>query len=364
MNTKNFPTNYNEILDRIDQVDVLAYAKTRNYQNGAVSRLSPYISRGVISLPQIRDRVLRRYTSEQAYAFIFELAWREYFQRVWWQLGDAIHTDIKAPQQQVVYHHVADALSNANLGINAMDDALRELSETGYMHNHLRMYTAAIACNVGKAHWAEPAAWLYYHLLDGDIASNTLSWQWVAGSFSSKKYYCNQENINKYCGTSDRKTFMDHSYEALPNMPVPEVLKTGEKFGVKTILPKTDAPTIDTNLPIVLYNSYNLDPQFCSEHSANRILLLEPSHFEQFPVSERVLSFVLDLAKSIKGIQVFTGELSEIPYLDQAPATYSKAHPAFKHYPGTPSEPEWMFPSVNKIGGSFMSFWKQCERQL
>jgi deoxyribodipyrimidine photo-lyase len=98
---------------------------------------------------------------------------------------------------------------------------VEELKQTGYMHNHLRMYVAAIACNIGHSHWHLPARWMYYHLLDADWASNALSWQWVAGSFSSKKYYANQENINKYCHTQQRNTFLDVSYEAYETMPTP-----------------------------------------------------------------------------------------------------------------------------------------------
>ena len=83
------------------------------------------------------------------------------------------------------------------------------------MHNHLRMYTAAICCNIGQYHWLQPAKWMYYHLLDGDWGSNALSWQWVAGTNSHKKYIANQENINKYCFTKDENTFLDKSYAEL-----------------------------------------------------------------------------------------------------------------------------------------------------
>lgn len=69
------------------------------------------------------------------------------------------------------------------------------------MHNHLRMYIAGTITNVSHAHWRVPSLWLYSHLLDGDITSNTCSWQWNAGTFSSKKYLANQENINTYTGT-------------------------------------------------------------------------------------------------------------------------------------------------------------------
>lgn len=179
-------TRYADILTAVDRVDATAYARTRNYTDGAVSYLSPYISRGVISLPYVRERILSRYSREQAYTFIFELAWREYFQRQWYQLGDQLWSDIKGPQMGVAHHGVPDALINGTTGITAIDTAIAQLYTSGYMHNHVRMYVASIACNIGHAHWSQPARWLYYHLADHDLASNTLSWQWVAGSKSTR----------------------------------------------------------------------------------------------------------------------------------------------------------------------------------
>ena len=83
------------------------------------------------------------------------------------------------------------------------------------MHNHLRMYVASIVCNVAQSHWINPARWMYYYLLDADWASNSLSWQWVAGSNSNKKYFANQDNINKYCLTTQKGTFLDLDYQKI-----------------------------------------------------------------------------------------------------------------------------------------------------
>lgn len=354
---------YSDIEELARNVDVEAYARTRNYTQGSVSYLSPYISRGVLTLPYVKQLVLQRYTIQQAYTFLFELAWREYFQRQWYRLGEDIWSDVKQAQQGVQHHHMPVALVNAATGIEALDIAITQLYTTGYMHNHVRMYTAAIACNAGGAHWLQPARWLYYHLADHDIASNTLSWQWVAGTFSSKKYYCDQQNINKYTGTEQRGTFLDVPYEKLAHIPVPHVLKETTILNLHTPLPHTPVPVLDTALPVLLYNSYNLDPAWRSTQPANRILLLEPGHFERYPVSEKVLQFILSLAANIPCIQVYCGEPCDLP-LDRVPAVYSKQHPAFTHYPGVKDEPEWMYPQVTRTGGSFMAYWKECCKYL
>ena len=187
-NSLDFPTEYNSILDRINKVHPVKYAKTRNFINGDVTYLSPYISRGIISSKQVLDAILAKgYKTYEIEKFIQELAWREYFQRVWQEIGNDIWADIKHPQPDYVHSKMLTAINNSTTGIEAIDDKINELYETGYMHNHIRMYIASITCNVGKAHWLQPATWLYYNLLDGDMASNNCSWQWTAGSFSSKK---------------------------------------------------------------------------------------------------------------------------------------------------------------------------------
>lgn len=361
----NFPTAYADIIDRINETDPGKYAAGRNYIDGAVSYLSPYISRGVISTKQVLDSLLAKGCNlDQIEKFIQELAWREYFQRVWQQLGDDMFDDIRRSNTGTRHRHLPAALQEAKTGIHAIDKGINELYETGYMHNHLRMYTASIACNIGKAYWEMPSKWMYYHLLDGDIASNTCSWQWVAGSFSSKQYFCNQENINKYTRRQQTHTYLDKAYEELPLMDVPVELTATTGIQLTTELPANSTAVIDPSLPILLYNSYNLDPHWRNDIHANRILLLEPSHFKQFPVSNKVIAFVLSLAKNIEGIQVFTGEISDIPYINGVPAVWSKEHPAFTHYPGQKDAREWMFPEVTGFYNSFFSFWKKCERIL
>jgi deoxyribodipyrimidine photo-lyase len=149
-----FPTSYEAVLHRMDQIDPVRYAVSRNFIDGSVSGLSPYISRGFITLPMIRDSVISKgYSQVQAQKFLQELCWREYFQRVWWKLGEHINTDILQAQQAVSNHEMVTAIVEAQTGIKAIDDQILKLYETGYMHNHARMYVAGIACNLAGCHW-------------------------------------------------------------------------------------------------------------------------------------------------------------------------------------------------------------------
>lgn len=365
-NQPEFATRYADIMDRVMQIDPGRYAKTRNFLNGAVTYLSPYISRGVISTRQVYESLKGRgYTLYQMEKMVSELAWRDFFQRVWQAKGEGILTDLRQPQPDVRHYKLPVALPHAATGIDAVDKGIDQLLATGYMHNHLRMYTASIACNVAGAHWLQPAQWLYYHLLDGDLASNHLSWQWVAAAFSGKKYWCNQENISKYTGSNQKRSYLAVDYGAFPLAEVPEPLAEAEAFNLTTTLPNTPTPAIDPSLPIFVYNSYNLDPLWRKTERANRILLLEPSHFAKYPVSRQVINFVLALGEdNIEGLQVFAGEVHDIPLIRQVPAVISKEHPAFSHYPGQKDSRDWLVPEVSGYFQSFFNYWKKIEHRL
>lgn len=360
-----FPTNYEEILQRIDDIKPLEYGHSRNYLKGNVSYLSPYISRGVISTKQVLEVLQAKgYKDGELKKLVQQLAWREYFQRVWQFLQDDITDDILKRYNGVQNNKIPASILNGNTGIHSIDNAINELYQTGYIHNHLRLYVASISCNVAKSDWQLPSQWMYYHLLDGDLASNNCSWQWVTGNFSSRQYFCNQENINKFTNTNQTGTFLDKTYEELPQINIPEELSQVEKIQLTSSLPKKIQPKLDTTLPLVIYTSYNLDPLWKQDIKANRVLLLEPSHFKQFPVSENVLNFITGLAKNIDGIQIFSGEVNELTGVNNFPAIYSKEHPFAKHFPGIKEERDWIFPEVKGFFNSFFQYWKQCEKSL
>lgn len=370
-NQISFPTEYELILERIEAIDPIKYAQTRNYLNGRITYLSPYLSRGVISLPQILNSILKKgFPIKAAEKLIQELAWREYYQRVWQSKGNQIWDDLKQTQQDIAHYSMISAITNANTGIHIIDKEIKQLAESGYLHNHIRMYLSSIICNIGKAHWLNPSKWMYYHLLDGDIASNNCSWQWVAGAFSSKKYYCNQENINKYTYSNQIGSFLDQPYEMLTDMPIPLTLQLTEHLDLKTKLPITAFPIINTEIPTLIYNSYNLDPTWRIDEYVNRILLLEPSHFDKYPVSEKIIEFIINLSKNIDDIQLYVGEVTEIEnFYKQANKAFdkniiAKEHPAFMYYSGIKDERDWMFPNVTGYYPSFFSYWKKCERAL
>ncbi len=360
---RTFASDYQTILEKLDQVDPVKYGGTRNYVDGAVTYLSPYISRGVLSTKQVLEFVLNKgYTISQIGSFVRELCWRDYFQRVA-QVKD-LTTEIKQIQTPVTNHEISTQILKAKTGIEGIDRAIKNLYESGYMHNHCRMYTASLVCNIAQSHWYHPAQWMYYHLLDGDWASNACSWQWVAGANSHKKYYANQENINKYTRTNQVKTYLDTSYEALETMDAPESLLTTQKFPLAVELPENSGIEFNPMLPTFIYNYYNLDPLWHQTEGGNRILLIEPNFFEAFPVSKNCLNFMVALSKNIAGIQIYIGSFQSFVDNFKAATIYYKEHPLNVGYFGNEEARDWITEEVSGYYPSFFSYWKKVEKIL
>lgn len=188
---------------QLEQIQPKAYAKTRNYTDGDVTRLSPYIRHGVLTLAEVRDEALERTTrNDDAEKFIQELAYRDFFQRVYHAIGDGIwenQEDWKTGFNDDDYSpELPEDIIGGETGLACVDGWRNELVEMGYLHNHTRMYFAAYVVHWRRIHWRAGAQWFLVHLLDGDPASNNLSWQWVASTFSHKPYYFNRENIERF----------------------------------------------------------------------------------------------------------------------------------------------------------------------
>ena len=190
---------------RLGAMNAIAYAKTRNHLDGSVTRLSPYIRHGVIDLPTVRDTLLARvHTRRDAEKLAQQLAWRDYWQRLYAGLGERVWEDLEDYKTGFGPDAYADTLPDdiceARTESAAINAFLRELFETGWMHNHARLYVAAYVCHFRRVKWQAGAKLFLAHLLDGDPASNNLSWQWAASTFSHKPYYFNLDNLQTFGG--------------------------------------------------------------------------------------------------------------------------------------------------------------------
>jgi deoxyribodipyrimidine photo-lyase len=207
---------------RIAAVRPAAYARTRNALDGAVSGLSAYITHGFVTLADVLAGVTARYALDARHKFVYELGWRAYFRHLWQHHGEGILRSLHAgPLPEDAYaRELPPDIRQACTGVPVIDQAVRTLYATGMLHNHARMWLASYVVHVRKVHWRVGADWLYGHLLDGDLASNHLSWQWVAGVGSSKPYLFNAENVARYAPAPWHSpgSVIDTSYEALDHM--------------------------------------------------------------------------------------------------------------------------------------------------
>ena len=139
---------------------------------------------------------------------------------------------INIPGTENHFDNLADILPEdileGDTGVACIDGFISELLKTGYVHNHARMYIASYIVHFRGIKWQVGARWFLSHLLDGDIASNNFSWQWIASTFSNKPYIFNLENVHKYFNgivntTPSKNSVLNASYQTLQKRLFPNL---------------------------------------------------------------------------------------------------------------------------------------------
>jgi deoxyribodipyrimidine photo-lyase len=179
------------------------YAGRRNHcsaDDNNVSRLSPFIRHGILNLREVAEWTRNRAIGgEDTRKFLSELGWRQFWHIVLRRMGGGIYHDMepsKVPLGSI--EQIPQDVADAQTGLPCMDAFIQELVTTGWLHNHARMWLASYLVHFRKIRWQVGERFFYRHLLDGDPASNALSWQWVASTFSPKPYIFNRDNLEKY----------------------------------------------------------------------------------------------------------------------------------------------------------------------
>ncbi len=220
---------------KLANIEPIVYSRTRNHGDGNITRLSPYIHHGILSLNEVRNYALTKCTEPvQITKFIQELAWRDFWQRALVMYPNWAWEDIEPYKTGYSAQDYADILPDdivqGKTGVACIDAFIQELIHTGYIHNHARMYLASYVVHFRRIKWQAGAKWFLHHLLDGDLASNNLSWQWVASTFSHKPYIFNLENVDKYFGKQIDTTPLSNqilhaSYESLNARLFPNIAR-------------------------------------------------------------------------------------------------------------------------------------------
>ena len=187
------------------------YARLRNFDRGMgehrdVSTLSPYIRRRILCEKEVLSAVLAQHSLNACEKFVQEVFWRTYW-KGWLEMRPSVwykyQTDLRALENQIATQAGLrsgwEEACNGRTGVACFDAWAQELVETGYLHNHARMWFASIWIFTLKLPWQLGADFFLRHLLDGDPASNTLSWRWVAGLQTvGKSYLARADNIEKF----------------------------------------------------------------------------------------------------------------------------------------------------------------------
>ena len=242
-----------------------AYAATRNYDHGPadrsnVSTLSPYLRHRLITEAEVVGAVLGVHSFSAAEKFIQEVCWRTYWKgwleqrpQIWVEYLDTLSRERTRLRDDIALAARVAAAERGATGIPCFDSWALELAETGYLHNHARMWFASIWIFTLRLPWVLGANFFYCHLLDGDPASNTLSWRWVAGLHTrGKTYLARPDNIATY--TSGR---FQPGPEELQPFAVP---LTDEPLPASVRLPAVDA-VVPNSKVVLLLTEEDLAPE-------------------------------------------------------------------------------------------------------
>lgn len=214
-----------QALDRFLPFAGREYASGRNFVHplgscARVSGVSPWVRTRLLPEWELAERVLAHHGAVSAEKFIEEVCWRTYW-KGWLQLRPAVWEQYVEELESVrqLWRNDSRYLSllEGCSGIQCMDDWTLELQQSGYLHNHVRMWYASIWIHTLKIPWVLGADFFLQHLLDGDAACNTLSWRWVAGLHTAgKTYLARPDNIRHY---TEGRVEVDLALAAEP-MPV------------------------------------------------------------------------------------------------------------------------------------------------
>jgi deoxyribodipyrimidine photo-lyase len=286
------------------------YAARRSFvseDNRNVSRLSPYLRRRVITEQEVVQRVLEVHSFQAAEKFIQEVVWRTYW-KGWleryphvWSACVGSDARLRETLNEQPWGELYNCACRGETQLSFFNDWVHELVATGYLHNHARMWFASVWIFTLKLPWQLGAMFMYRHLLDGDPASNTLSWRWVAGlQTKGKSYLARADNIATY----------SHSrWQPKPGELAESVHAVHDDVG---IVEHTAHRVEYAPLPVENYKVVTTDEDLSFEvegdilRRAQEVALLryQPEHNESARVTEFVRDLECDARQRFGGVEI------------------------------------------------------------
>ena len=275
------------------------YSKLRNFDFGPSNRtniscLSPYITHGVINELELIDKSLKKFTFAKNEKFIQEVLWRVYW-KGWLELRPNVWSDYlieldKIKSQFKNNQNYLDAIEGKT-DIECFNQWIIELKENNYLHNHTRMWFASIWIFTLELPWQLGAEFFIQHLYDGDPASNTLGWRWVAGVQTQGKHYLATEwNINKFTNNRFKNIKLN---ENAPSIFSDKTYSINKKDFLN--------PEILENQTLLIFeNNMTFEFSDFKEHKFKKILLVSNDANRTIKLSEKVLKFKANLLEDQK----------------------------------------------------------------
>ena len=271
------------------------YSKLRNFdfgpdQRGNISCLSPYITHGVLSELEVMNLSLKKHSFVKIEKFIQEVLWRVYW-KGWLELRPLVWSDYIINLKSIREKYKEDPkyleAIEGKTNIECFNEWVKELKTYNYLHNHTRMWFASIWIFTIDLPWQLGAEFFLKHLYDGDAASNTLGWRWVAGIQTQGKHYLASEwNIKKFTNNRFQNIKLNE------NVPP----KVSEK--TYSIIKKDFVnPVIENNKTLVIFeNNLSFEIADLKKYKFNKIVLINnPNKFRQIKLSDKVIKFKTDL---------------------------------------------------------------------
>mgnify|MGYP001498345810 FL=1 len=277
-------------LNNFVEQNLSEYSKLRNFDFGPenrtnISGLSPYITHGVINEKEVIEKSLSKFSFSKNEKFIQEVLWRTYW-KGWLELRPNVWTDYVAELNKIReeykdnqnYKNAIDGKTN----IECFNYWVTELKENNYLHNHTRMWFASIWIFTLELPWQLGAEFFMQHLYDGDSASNTLGWRWVAGIQTQGKHYLASEwNIKKF--TNNRFNNIKLNENAPPKVSEKTYSIVKQDFGNKN--------TDDENL-FIFENSLSFETTDFQNHKFKKIYIISNKNENRsIKLSEKVIKF-------------------------------------------------------------------------
>ena len=279
-----------EKLEEFVDKNLSEYSKLRNFDFGPdkrsnVSCLSPYITHGIISEQEIIKKSLSKFSFSKNEKFIQEVLWRIYW-KGWLELRPNVWSDylIELNKIREDYKNNLNYI-NATKGqtnIECFNTWVNELKDNNYLHNHTRMWFASIWIFTLELPWQLGAEFFMQHLYDGDAASNTLGWRWVAGIQTQGKHYLASEwNIKKF--TNNRFNNIKLNETAPPKVSEKTYTIVKQDFSNKN--------TDDENL-FIFENSLSFETTDFQNHKFKKIYIISNKNENRsIKLSEKVIKF-------------------------------------------------------------------------